>query len=783
MKLKPQIHSAQSQDVITQILQLGELCHGQEDIGRVLDLLVENIAKIMQSDVSSLYLIDTPSQYLVLRATKGLKKEAIGVIKMRVGEGLVGKTLEWLKPVSLSTAKRSRSFKFFPETGEEAYSSFLSVPLIYNRHPIGVLVVQNQKAQRYSSRSVHLLMTLAIPAVSVIEKAKLLGTFDTISNRQVKDGQARRADGDIHHAIGASPGIAVAPVCILKKSAVVPNFSEMTRPLHAKVEKMRVLEAFRWVEEELRSTQDKAKNKFGLEELSIFDAYKMVIESTPFKDQILAEIDKGHSALQSVELVISQYADELTRADDEYIRERVFDVQDVGRKITDHLLFGGEVPKLHHPTSGENILLAEFWSISDLIELDLEKTRGILSPTGGATSHIAILAESLGLPAVLGLSRAMDYMADGDLVIMDGSSGIVIVNPTSEVRATYKKESQAQGRAQQKYQKQSQKAVRPKGGKQIVVGANMGMIAHIKDAIKNGAEEIGLYRTEFPFLIRRSMPTEVEQFRLYQKVLHIMGNRMVTFRTLDIGGDKYLPYLRLPHEANPFLGWRSIRLSLEREDLFSIQLRALLRASKFGSMRLLFPMITTIEEIRQIKIIVADVIKELRSSKVSVAPSIPLGIMIEVPAAVEIADHLIKEVDFFSLGTNDLIQYTLAVDRSNPKVANLYNPLHPAVLRSIQRLVAVTQKAKKHLSVCGEMASDPYGIMLLLGMGITGLSMSPPFVSKMKSFIGSLVYDDLTSLAAKALQMDSAQKIESLLENHIRTHGLEEYLPYKSRHF
>lgn len=781
------LHSLPSSTLVADILELTENCQTEAEAQKVVKTLVKKIAEVMQTDVCSIYLLDPLSKQIVLWATHGLNQSAVDVVRMNVGEGLVGKTLEWLKPVSMASGRRSKLFKYFPETGEEKFSSFLSVPLMEKRRPIGVLVVQNQKATRFSARSAQLLFTLAIPAVNVIEKIKFLSTLGQMDTRK-KEGAganrqivmtARRRQAMMFKGIGASPGIAIARLKIVHR--LPPPSLSASQPISdLETEKKKALEAFRDVEKEIHETQKKAEKKFGIEEAAIFDAYRMVLEGDAFKEQVLGEIEAGKGALKAIESVIHRYTEELSRAEDDYIRERAYDIQDIGRKVVDRLLHGMVTRKPSTDEALEGMIyLSDFWSISDFVEMSADKTRGILSPTGGASSHIAILAESLGMPAVLGLGLFIDSLRDGDLVIMDGSSGIVIVNPDDRILETYTRESQSDEQAQVQYRQMASHKVGPIGGKKVTVGANMGMLAHVRMGLEEGAEEIGLYRTEFPFLIRRSLPTEEEQYGLYKKVLESFENRPVTIRTLDIGGDKYLPYLNLPREANPFLGWRSIRIFLEREDLFRIQLRAIFRASAHGKARLLFPMISSFEEILRVKEIVCDVKTGLRKEGYRMASDVPLGVMIEVPAAAEIARFLIKEVQFFSIGTNDLTQYTLAVDRNNPKVAHLYNSLHPAVLNLIKKTTDLAHAEKKIVSVCGEMAGQPMGVLLLLGMGVTHLSMSAPLISKMKSFISRLRFPEIKKLTRDVLQMSSATEIAKKVSSYLKKSGLSEFLPHE----
>lgn len=782
--LKPVVHDGSAQAVLGQILELAQLYKSEADVNKILDLMVSRIASILKADVCSLYLVEPQASEAILVATVGLNKESVGKVRMKIGDGLVGKTLEWLKPVSVANVKKSRSFKYFPESGEELYASFLAVPLIYNRNPVGALVIQHKKSRVYPAKLVNLLIGLAVPALNVIERIRILGTLEQISQK----GEGEFAPGSVSsllkkpenitfRGIAASPGIAIGKVSLFRKSREVLEFEKPKGPIDPDVEKMRLLEAFRWVEEEIRSVQKRAKDRFGLEELSIFEAYRMVLEKGSFREEILKKIDEKKTAVEAVKSVIDRYVEELNQAKDEYIRERLYDIQDLGRKLTDFLIFGAEISQNTFEVKEEAILFSEAFSISDFVDLDLEKTKGLLSSSGGASSHLAILAESLGIPTVLGLGSFGDLVCENDSVIMDGETGMVILNPFAPVVEAYKKENKADEETRKNYLKSSTQKVFLKGSKtRITVGANLGLVTQISHVLQNGAEEIGLYRTELPFLVSRSLPTEEEQEALYTRVLKEMDGKPVTIRTLDIGGDKYLPYLSLPKEENPFLGWRSIRISLEREDLFRIQLRALIKASVHGNLKIVFPMISSIEEIKRAKAIFMDVKREIKGQGMSL-PKIPVGIMLEVPSAVEIIDLFAPEVDFFSVGTNDLTQYTLAVDRNNPKVAKLYNPLHPAILRMLKRIVTVCSKAEKKVTVCGEMAAQPLTLLALLALGVENISLGAPLIPKIKALIQRLDAREIKALHDDILNLETAEKIEKTLRKFFDQKTLGEFLP------
>lgn len=770
------VHSI-TQDAIASIMDPGLLLQSGEDITQILHFLVDKISKIMNADVCSIYLYDPDTEQLTLVATHGLNQELVNHIRIKKGDGLTGQTIKRLRPISIAEASKSKDFIFIPGLGEESFTSFLSVPLIYNRNPIGVMVVQNRKATKYKKKDIQMLLTLAIPAVSLIERAKFMGSLGgTVKGDGGGTTTLEYLKDHFIKGIPASPGITMGRLKIVRQ--MLARRQAEGDEQGVEIETQRLLESFKVVKTEIEQTKQQAEKKFGPDEASIFEAYLLFLESQPFQEQILCEIRKGVPAVKALDVVITKYMDRMSQAGDEYIKERAYDIQDVARKISDYLLYGDINSAGKFEASEDTILLNDFWSISDFVNFDLKYIKGIISPQGGASSHIAILADALNLPAVLGLGVAYSELKEGDYVIMDGFSGVVIVNPTPKTIDLYKQEIRELARRRTTFEQSKSAHIRLEGKSQNIfrIGANLGMLAHVQKVHESGADDIGLYRTEFPFLIRKNLPTEEEQFQLYRRVLELMKGKEVTFRTLDIGGDKYLSYLNLPKESNPSLGWRSIRFSLERKDLFRIQLRAMLRASAFGKMKLLFPMVTSLDQMRQVREIVESVRKELQDEKTRMAKKVPLGAMIEVPSAVEIIESLAQEADFFSIGSNDLIQYLLAVDRTNPLVALLYDPFHPAVLRTIARAITAAHRCKKKIAVCGDIAAQPLLAGILMGMGIDSLSMNPGAIPKIKHFAVSVRPTDMAQLARKVLTLDTGLEVRTEIEGYFKTHNLTSFL-------
>lgn len=783
------IHSVDTQALFG-LIDLAELIKTPDDLHRVLHILVEKIATIMHADACSLYLYDASSGEMTLKATHGLNEALVDELVVKGGHTPTQETLKRLKPISIADVRKSKTFLVVKGLGEENFLSFLSMPLIYNGNPVGVLTVQNRQPTSFTKKSVEILMSLSVSAVHLIEKAKFIGSIGALKEKPTTikptTPTPKKTEEDVTVAylkdhflkgIPAVPGIRMGRLKIVRRQYAKRH--EVHDKQSVKIEVERLKEALRYVTAEIQETKKKAEAKFGPDEASIFEAYLLFLQSDRFQKQIIAEIENEMSAVLAIDKVVTQYMDKVSNAQDEYLKERAYDIQDVANKIRDHLLYG-ELSPIDTPNAKEDMIVCnDMWSVTDFIDLDTGRIKGIISPTGSANSHIAILADTLNLTAVLGLGTATSQLSDNDFIIIDGFSGTVIVNPSQSTIDAYNKAIKGLLKKDDQFQIRCGQVVKlgpPDKQRLFPVGANLGMVAHVVGALDSGADMIGLYRTEFPFFVRKSLPTEEEQFYIYKRAVELMRGRQVVFRTLDIGGDKHLPYLNLPKETNPALGWRAIRFSLERKDLFRIQLRAILRASAFGRIRLLLPMITGLDQISEVKEVLVSVEKELSEENIKFAKKIPLGAMIEVPSAVEIADRLAHHVDFFSIGTNDLIQYSLAVDRTNPMVANLYEPFHPAILKMIARTITAAHEHNIDVTVCGDVAAQPLLATLLIGLGVDSLSMIPRAIPKIKCLARQIDEASAIQLAKKCLRLDSAARIKKEVEYYFKVYELKDFL-------
>jgi phosphotransferase system enzyme I (PtsI) len=567
--------------------------------------------------------------------------------------------------------------------------------------------------------------------------------------------------------IAASPGIEIGKAYVLKEQKVTINRENIADNMVEK-EIKRIEEAIAKSKDQLEKIKEKAERELGQDKAEIFGAHLMVLEDPVFLDEIKAKIRETRITAENAVSIVSQnYIEMFNNMEDEYLKERAADVKDVSDRIIKNIL-GVPIETLAD-ISEKVIVIAKDLTPSDTAQMNKQKVLAFATDMGGRTSHTAIMARSLEIPAVVGLVDISGQAAAGDVIIVDGNKGVVYINPDEKTLKEYEKLKQdyIKYRQELKQLKDLPGETRDRA-RRVELSANIGTPKDVKGALENGAEGVGLYRTEFLYMDRENLPSEEEQFKAYKEVAESMAPRPIIIRTLDIGGDKKLPYLEMPDELNPFLGWRAIRMCLDRPHILKTQLRAILRASHYGNLKIMYPMVSRAEEIRKANAILEEARQELRAEGIPFDENLEVGIMVEIPSAAVIADILAKEVDFFSIGTNDLIQYTLAVDRMNEHISILYEPLHPAVLRLIKNVIDASHKAGKWTGMCGEMAGDVTAAPILLGMGLDEFSMSASSIPQVKKIIRSLSYDEAKQIAEKALSLERPEEIREMVEGVIQ---------------
>ncbi|WP_411752936.1 phosphoenolpyruvate-protein phosphotransferase PtsI [Serratia sp. (in: enterobacteria)] len=562
-----------------------------------------------------------------------------------------------------------------------------------------------------------------------------------------------------------SPGIAFGKALLLKEDEIVINRKKISADL-VEQEISRFLAGRAKASEQLEVIKTKAGETFGEEKEAIFEGHIMLLEDEELEQEIIALIkDDLASADAAAYTVIEGQAKALEELDDEYLKERAADVRDIGKRLLQNIL-GLAIVDLT-AIQDEVILVAKDLTPSETAQLNLDKVLGFITDLGGRTSHTSIMARSLELPAIVGTSDVTTQVKNDDYLILDAVNNKIYVNPTAEVIEQLKAVHAQYVTEKNDLAKLKDLPAITLDGHQVEVCANIGTVRDVAGAERNGAEGVGLYRTEFLFMDRDSLPTEDEQFSAYKAVADAMGSQAVIVRTMDIGGDKDLPYMNLPKEENPFLGWRAIRIAMDRREILHAQLRAILRASAFGKLRIMFPMIISVEEVRDLKGELETLKAQLREEGKAFDESIEVGVMVETPAAAVIARHLAKEVDFFSIGTNDLTQYTLAVDRGNELISHLYNPMSPSVLGLIKQVIDASHAEGKWTGMCGELAGDERATLLLLGMGLDEFSMSAIAIPRIKKIIRNTNFEDVKALAAQALEQPTAQDLMNCVNKFI----------------
>lgn len=565
--------------------------------------------------------------------------------------------------------------------------------------------------------------------------------------------------------IAASDGVAIAKAYLLVEPDLTFDKNEKVTDVEGEVAKFN--SAIEASKVELTKIRNNAEVQLGADKAAIFDAHLLVLDDPeliqPIQDKIKNENANAATALTDV---TTQFVTIFESMDNEYMKERAADIRDVSKRVLSHIL-GVELP---NPSMIDEsvVIVGNDLTPSDTAQLNKEFVQGFATNIGGRTSHSAIMSRSLEIPAIVGTKSITQEVKQGDMIIVDGLNGDVIVNPTEDELIAYQDKRERYFADKQELQKLRDADTVTVDGVHAELAANIGTPNDLPGVIENGAQGIGLYRTEFLYMGRDQMPTEEEQFEAYKEVLEAMNGKRVVVRTLDIGGDKELSYLNLPEEMNPFLGYRAIRLCLAQQDIFRPQLRALLRASVYGKLNIMFPMVATINEFREAKAILLEEKENLKNEGHDISDDIELGIMVEIPATAALADVFAKEVDFFSIGTNDLIQYTLAADRMSERVSYLYQPYNPSILRLVKQVIEASHKEGKWTGMCGEMAGDETAIPLLLGLGLDEFSMSATSILKARRQINGLSKNEMTELANRAVDCATQEEVIELVNNYVK---------------
>ncbi|CAL4318386.1 Phosphoenolpyruvate-protein phosphotransferase [Buchnera aphidicola (Eriosoma lanigerum)] len=558
----------------------------------------------------------------------------------------------------------------------------------------------------------------------------------------------------------ASPGIAFGKVFLLIEKKIIINQNHISQDL-INLEIQKFFEAKQTTIKKFEKIQKNTKKKLGKEKSDIFEGYIILLEDEEFEKEVINLIKtQKKTADAAIKNIIEQQAETIEKLDNEYLSNRAIDIRDVGNHLLHNLLqiHNIDLEKISEPV----ILVATDLTPSETAQINLTNILGFITDLGGKTSHTSIMARSLELPAIVGTGNATHMVKNGDYVILDAINNKIIINPSNKEKSQFNQIKNVYLQNKNKLKKIKLLPAISLDGHRIEISANIGDIRDITKVKKYGSESIGLYRTEFLFMERNSLPDEEEQFIAYKNIAEAMKNKSVIIRTMDIGGDKNLPYMNFPKEENPFLGWRAIRILMDKREILHTQLKAILRASSFGKLKILFPMIISIEEIRILKKELNIIKKQLFIKNIPFDNNIEIGIMIETPASAIISNFLAKEVDFFSIGTNDLTQYTLAVDRGNKLISKLYNPMSPSVLKLIKMVIDSSHAVGKWTGMCGELAGDPNATVILLGMGLDEFSMSPSSIPIVKKIIRSITYKTAVKLANKVLSLSTSEEIINL---------------------
>ena len=735
------------------------------DLQSALDIIVRKVREALDTQVCSVFLLDSDINAHVLMASDGLNKESIGHVSLEAGEGLVGLVAKHAEPINLQDASLHPSFHYLKDTGEELFHSFLGVPIIHHRSVLGVLVVQHEERRRFDESEEAFLITLSAQLAGVIAHAEATGAVEGMSP------SGHKTSDTVFPGVSGSSGAAIGEVVVVFPLADLSQIPQRhIQDIASEVEFFN--SCLEMVRQDMRNLHAKLAGQVAEEERQLFDVYVRMLDDAALGNEIVQRIRMGYWAQGALAYVANEHVRTFEEMDDSYLSERAVDIKDLCARI----LFYLQEKVVQATEYAENtILISEEITPSMLAEVPESKLKGLVSVKGSGNSHVAILARTMGIPTVMGAIDLPYIQLHGKEVIIDGYKGEVITNPSDQIRTRYLETIEEQDQLDRGLEGLIDLPCETADNHRVYLWVNTGLMTDVVRSLDKGAEGIGLFRTEVPFLLSERFPSEQEQYEIYREQLEAFAPKLVTMRTLDIGGDKSLTYFPIV-EANPFLGWRGIRVTLDHPEIFTAQIHAMLRASVgLENLQIMLPMISNINEVTAALQLIKKAYRDLIQEGIKVKFP-PVGVMIELPAAVYQTRALAKLVDFISVGSNDLTQYLLAVDRNNPRVANLYSAFHPAVLGALQQVVNGAAAEGKPVSICGEMAGDPGAAVLLMAMGYDVLSMNAASLLKVKSVLRSITLEVAEKLLEDVMAMDDAQMIRSAVDLALYNAGVDRLL-------
>ena len=751
-------------ELICSVSELASLFESKAGLAGFLQKVVSLVAYHMKAAVCSIYLYDEDTDEIVLTANQGLNPDYIGKLRVKLSEGgITGQALTELRPIREGRVSQNPNFKYIPGLHDEQYQAFLAVPILHGLRKVGVLVVQDPQPYYFSDNDVRAFQAIAAQLASTIENAKLMMSLHAEKKppKVPHEENALLAGGNLFiRGVSACEGVAIGRA--LKWSGSDHGWDPAPADSPEQLTETDFLRALRLTEEQLTDLQRKLGERMADVASLIFDAHVLILKDDEFSGVMLRLIRQGKSPELAIREVVDNYLTLFANSNSPALREKVHDVRDLSRRLISNLRQRAATTVDYH----DQIVVASDLLPSDLLKLSAQRAEGVILIGGGVTAHVSVLARTLRIPMVIVKEPPLAEAEKGPdtTVILDADQGNVIINPSDDVIAHYR------GMLESAKETAKEITVEPvtttRDGRRIRLMANINLLSELPSAQRMKAEGIGLYRSEFPFIVRNDVPTEEEQYRIYRKVLESMPEQEVVLRTLDVGGDKLLSYYPSAGatEANPSLGLRAIRFSLRNKGMFMQQLRAMLHAGAGRPLSVMFPLISSLDDFLDARQIVDECIETLKTDHIPCNEHPRLGAMIEVPSAVELADDLAQEADFLCIGSNDLTQYILAVDRTNERIADLYVPYHPAVLRAIKRVIDGAASHGKPVSLCGDMATDERVLPILIGLGLRTFSMDARRIPKIQPLINSLRFEEMRVLAGDILRLGSLKAVEERLK-------------------